>query len=87
MERIGIRELKARASEVLRSVREEQASYEITYRGQAIAKIVPADDEPQPAETAEAWLDALDALAAEITESWPEGVSVEDAIADVRRAL
>lgn len=87
MKRIGIRELKTRASEVLRAVREERASYSITYRGEEVASLVPAGDEPTPAETPERWLEALDALAAEIAEAWPDGVDVRDAIADVRRTL
>jgi prevent-host-death family protein len=34
---IGIRELRERASEVIRRVREEKAEYIITYQGQPVA--------------------------------------------------
>lgn len=87
MQRIGIRELKARASEVLRQVREERVTYEITLRGQAIAHIVPALEEPGAPETPAGWLAALDRLTADIASTWPEGVGADDAIDDVRRSL
>ena len=87
MERIGIRELKARASEVLRSVREERATYQVTYRGEAIANIVPVEDAAPESETPEQWLAALDEIIDAISDAWPEGVSAQEAIDDVRRTL
>ena len=42
-EEIGIRELKSRASEVVRAVKEERARYVITQRGRPVATIVPMD--------------------------------------------
>ena len=42
-EEIGIRELKSRASEVVRAVREERARYVVTQRGKPVAAIVPMD--------------------------------------------
>jgi prevent-host-death family protein len=41
MEEIGIRELKARASEVVRAVKERRARYVITQRGRPAAVLVP----------------------------------------------
>jgi len=49
MTEIGIRELKARASEVLRSVRERRTRYLITYRGHPAGILLPFD-EPRQAE-------------------------------------
>ena len=43
---IGIRELKARASEVVRRVAEEQATYTITRRGRAVGVLAPAGSHP-----------------------------------------
>ena len=40
-EEIGVRELKQRASEILRRVREDGASYAITYRGKVVARLEP----------------------------------------------
>jgi prevent-host-death family protein len=42
-EEIGIRELKSRASEVVRAVKEERARYIVTQRGKPVAAIIPMD--------------------------------------------
>lgn len=59
---IGVRELRAKASEILREVKDRNASYEITQRGKVIARLVPASEPLSPEE----WLAQVDALAAEI---------------------
>jgi prevent-host-death family protein len=43
MKDIGIRELKARASELVRKVAEQNATYLITRRGRAVGVLAPAD--------------------------------------------
>ncbi len=43
MPQIGIRELRDRASEILRQVREEKNEYIITYQGAPIALLIPVD--------------------------------------------
>ena len=45
MPRVGVRELKNRASEVLRAVREEGAQYLITRHGRPVAILLPVDEE------------------------------------------
>ncbi len=40
---VGIRELKARASAIVTSVREDRVTYEITRRGQVEALLLPVD--------------------------------------------
>ena len=42
--KIGIRDLKARAPQVVREVRESGESVEITYRGAVVARLIPAQD-------------------------------------------
>jgi len=42
-EEIGIRELKSRASEVVRAVKEHRARYIVTQRGVPVAAIIPMD--------------------------------------------
>lgn len=42
-EKIGIRELKSRASEVVRAVKEQRARYVVTQRGIPVAAIIPMD--------------------------------------------
>lgn len=44
METIGIRDLKAHASHILRRVRETGAAYTVTHHGRAVARITPPDD-------------------------------------------
>jgi prevent-host-death family protein len=42
-EEIGIRELKSRASEVVRAVKDKRARYIVTQRGKPVAAIIPMD--------------------------------------------
>ena len=43
MGEIGIKELKQRASEILRQVREEKESFTVTYRDKVVARLVEVD--------------------------------------------
>ena len=45
MPKVGVRELKNRASEILRAVREEGAEYIITYQGRPMAVLLPIEEE------------------------------------------
>jgi prevent-host-death family protein len=84
-EEIGVRELKERASEVVKRVREQQATYDVTYRGKVVAHIVPAG-KPRMTEAEEDRLWAeIDELAEEIGKHWPKGVSAVDAVREQRR--
>jgi prevent-host-death family protein len=84
---VGVRELKQETSKILRRVREKGETIEITYHGEVVARLVPvAPPEPTDEEIA-AILTNLEALSAEISAKWPEGVSALDAINDVRREL
>ncbi len=78
---VGVRELKRHASELLRRVREEGQTIQVTHRGVVVALIVPV--ERPPASDTAAW-EALDTLAAEIGARWPAGVSSVEAVAEVR---
>jgi prevent-host-death family protein len=40
---VGVRELKAHASEIIREVREEQAQYVITYPGRPVGLLTPLE--------------------------------------------
>jgi prevent-host-death family protein len=83
---VGIRELKARATEIVRQVRETRAEYVITHRGRPAALIVPIaePDTIDPETTARLFAD-IDALAEGIGRRWPAGVSAVDAVREVRR--
>ena len=62
---VGIRELKANPSAILRRVRLKGEAIEITYRGEVVARIIPAGP-PVGAGTAQAAWSDIDALSAEI---------------------
>jgi len=54
-EEIGIRELKSRASEVVRAVKEQRARYVVTQRGVPVAAIIPMDAMLPEKQDEEAW--------------------------------
>lgn len=84
-EEIGIRDLKANTSEVLRRVREEKASYDVTYRGKVVARLVPAAPEEFDREAFDKVWAEMDALAIELSKKWPKGISAAEAVAEDRR--
>lgn len=87
MESIGVRELKKQGSEILRRVREEGASFEVTYRGRAIARLV-AVTKPDPASDSHAaYWERWDRLSEAIGDRWPDGVSALEAVRADRREL
>ena len=74
---VNIRELKQRASELLRLVREEGRTIRITDWGKVVAHLIPVEQEA-------AACARLDRLAAEIGARWPNGVSAAEAVAEGR---
>ena len=87
MEEIGVRELKENTSEVLRRVREVGETYTITYRGRAVAQLVPATTEAEDrADWEKVWAE-MDDTAEEISKKWPKGVSAVEAVREQRRDL
>jgi prevent-host-death family protein len=45
MREVGLRELRDRASKILREVREERSEYIITHHGRPVALLIPVDQE------------------------------------------
>jgi prevent-host-death family protein len=90
MQTIGVRELKARTSEVIEAVRATGQPYQVTRRGVPVAAIVPLpgaippDEAESIAHDLAVWAE-LDALAEEIGRRWPTGVSAVAALAESRR--
>ena len=79
---VGIRELKQRASELIRLVRQDGQQVQITYRGEVVALLVPVE-RPDQTTNKDAWT-SLDVLAAEIGVHWPVEVSSVEAVAEGR---
>jgi prevent-host-death family protein len=84
MEEIGIRELKARASEVVRAVKERRARYVITQRGRPAAILVPLDALPPQPDPEEVWA-RLESLGKEIAENWQSEKSAVEILSEMRR--
>ncbi len=84
---VGIRELKQRAGEIVRQVRERKEAVTVTYRGRAVARLVPVESkEAQRAEATAVWAE-MDELAREVGAHWPAGVSAVEAVQEQRRGL
>lgn len=87
---IGVRELKTRASEIIRSVRERRARYTITYRGQPVGVLMPLEQpraEPAigAAGSAEAAWDELVRLGQEIGRGWRSPLTSTELLSEMRR--
>ena len=83
-EEIGIRELKSRASEVVRAVKEERARYVITQRGKPAAIIVPLDAVPLKTSDDEVW-DRLMKIREELGKGWQSEKSAVEILSEMRR--
>jgi len=83
-EEIGIRELKSRASEVVRAVKEERARYVITQRGKPAALIVPLDAAPPEKAADDVW-ERLERLGEEISKGWESEKSAVEILSEMRR--
>jgi prevent-host-death family protein len=84
MEEIGIRELKARASEVVRAVKERRVRYLITQRGRPVALLVPLDALPPQPNADEVWA-RLEELGKEIARNWQSEKSAVEILSEMRR--
>ena len=90
MAEIGVRELKAHASEIVRSVRDIRARYIITHRGKPVALLIPVDEsrEASPALDVEppsaAW-DELIRLGEEIGREWRSPLTSTEILSEIRR--
>jgi prevent-host-death family protein len=83
-EEIGIRELKSRASEVVRAVKEERARYVITQRGKPAALIIPLDAVPPEKSGDEVW-DRLMKIGEELGKGWQSEKSAVEILSEMRR--
>jgi prevent-host-death family protein len=87
MRSIGIRELKAQTSKIVREVRERKEPVAVTYRGRVVARLVPTDPAQAPEDDRARFWAEWDELAAEIADHWPQGVSATEAVNEQRREL
>jgi prevent-host-death family protein len=88
MTEIGIRELKARASEFVQNVRKKRSRYIITYRGRPVGLLSPLESTaPTPAEShqaaGEAWAE-LERLGAENGRKWQSKRTSAELLSEMR---
>jgi prevent-host-death family protein len=83
-EEIGIRQLKAAASELVRTVKEEHARYVITKRGKPAALMIPLDAAPPEESKERAW-DRLAHMGEELSRGSMNEQSAVEILAEIRR--
>ena len=83
-EEIGIRELKSRASALVRAVKEERARYIITQRGKPAALIIPLDAAPPDKSRDQVWGRLLQ-IGEELSRGWKSDKSAVEILAEIRR--
>jgi prevent-host-death family protein len=86
MRSVGVRELKQRASQVLRELRAKGEEIEVTHHGRVIARLVPVQRARPRRREAAAW-STLEQVAREIAARWPKGRSATAAVRESRRRL
>lgn len=84
MPSVGVRELKARASEILRNIRERKVRYLVTYHGRSIAALIPLDD-VEAVETDEMAWQELTLLGERIGRTWKSKSSSVELLEEMRR--
>ena len=86
--KIGVRELKNRASEIVREVHEQEAEFIVTLRGEPVAVIRPLTEKSRR-ELLQAEVDEdlaeVDRLAEKIARAWRSPKSVLELIQEQRR--
>lgn len=89
MPEVGLRELKAHASAILRDVREHRRRYVVTHRGRPVALLVPVADAPSAGESVDdssedGWDEFL-RVADEIGRKWKGPPTVQEVLDEMRR--
>ncbi|HVT15920.1 MAG TPA: type II toxin-antitoxin system prevent-host-death family antitoxin [Thermoanaerobaculia bacterium] len=86
--KIGIRELKNRASEIVREVRESQATYVVTVRGEPVAELRPLPAQgirERRQEEVEQVMAEIDELARRIGRAWRSPKTAVELVEEQRR--
>ena len=85
MPEIGVRELKARASEIVRAVRDQRVRYTVTYRGRPVGVLIPLGEASREAAgESDAW-DDVARLGQLIAEGWHESKTSAELLSEMRR--
>ena len=86
MKNVGIRDLKAHASEIVQQVRESGERYVVTHRGRAVGVLAPLAIEPAlgPANSTAAW-DRWQRLTERVDAGWKAKQSSVAILSGMRR--
>lgn len=87
-DKIGIRELKNRASEIVREVRETQATYVVTVRGEPVAELRPVGAKTirkRTQEEVDQVMQEVEELARRISRAWKSPKTAVELIEEQRR--
>ena len=89
MTEIGVRDLKAKASEIVRTVREDRAHYVITHRGRPVALLMPLEEPKSEGELDVKGVDSvweeLIELGKEIDRAWQSPKTGVELLSEMRR--
>ena len=85
MPEVGVRELKARASEILREVHDRRVRYTITYRGRPIGVLLPVPEVSSEGYRGEDPWEELTHLGEEISRNWQSPLSSMELLTEMRR--
>jgi prevent-host-death family protein len=90
MTEIGVRELKARASQIIRSLRERHAGYLITHRGHPVGMLLPLEEaravsSAPMVESGTAVWEELTRLGEEIGRGWCSPLTSTELLSSMRR--
>jgi len=86
--KIGVRELKNRASEIVREVREAQATYVVTVRGEPVAELRPLGAKTIPERRQEAIdqvMREVEDLSRRISRAWKSPKTAVELVEEQRR--
>ena len=88
MKTLKANELVERINEILRMVKEEGETIEVTEQGKVIARVVPANEPEKPIKRdLKSFWEETDRLAAEIGSHWKGDMDAVEAVRDVRCEL
>lgn len=86
--RIGVRDLKNRASEIVREVHDNDAEYIVTLRGEPVAVLRPLperSEQERRQEEADEAMARMETLADEIARAWNSSSSALELLEEQRR--
>jgi prevent-host-death family protein len=86
MPRIGLRQLKAHASEVLRDVQNNRTRYIVTNRGEPVGIVIPyaPGQDVEPVSREESWMRLVETLD-QVRSAWTSPLTAEDIMNEERR--